>query len=328
MLKKLLLYAVGCMAVLSACNKDEEEVTTPSGKDTVDFFVIEDKPGEFNQLAYRIFQETGMPIFVSDTLGEEVYTHDALGNPVTRLERLDFLYTVFGYKGTSASGTGTLYLVQSVDTPKMVKAAKLLRDKVIPYIPASGEYRPKSYFLVDSINDSFMIYNWLTGANNFPLYKSHYVAQKGVCVRIEDVDELTPEEEDLWCGRIIASKVAKWLLTGDYVDLANWYAITLEVEKGQEVPGYKSYYGTAHPIATKDLEKEYGWFGWQDMVSDTYLLAPDQEMDVIEYVARVYAYRGREDEFRAKYADKEKVIRKFNMMMEYVAKFEEVNEMQ
>ena len=71
MLKKYLLYGIfGCLLVLVGCNKDEEEITSPSYADR-NWFVIPDKPGEFNQLVYKIYAETGVPIFVSDTLGEE-----------------------------------------------------------------------------------------------------------------------------------------------------------------------------------------------------------------------------------------------------------------
>ena len=48
-----------------------------------------------------------------------------------------------------------------------------------------------------------------------------------------------------------------------------------------------------------------------------------QEDDLIEYVARVYAYRGREQEFLDRYADYDKVLRKFQMMQGFVNTFEE-----
>ena len=59
MLKKYLLYGIcGCLLAFTGCNDDEEEVTTPSYADQ-NWFVIPDKPGEFNQLVYNIYQDHG-----------------------------------------------------------------------------------------------------------------------------------------------------------------------------------------------------------------------------------------------------------------------------
>lgn len=79
MLKKYLLYGIcGCLLTLIACNKDEEEVTEPSYADA-DWFCIPDKPGEFNQLAYDIYTETGVALFVNDILGGRVLCKRCLG---------------------------------------------------------------------------------------------------------------------------------------------------------------------------------------------------------------------------------------------------------
>ena len=43
---------------------------------------------------------------------------------------------------------------------------------------------------------------------------------------------------------------------------------------------------------------------------------------MLEYVARVYVYRGREDEFLSDYAPESKVYRKFQVIRELVDEFE------
>ena len=57
------------LVLLSGCNKDDEDLV-PSGQEK-NWFVIEDKPGRFNQLAYDVYEKTGICLFVNDTLGRE-----------------------------------------------------------------------------------------------------------------------------------------------------------------------------------------------------------------------------------------------------------------
>ncbi len=328
MFKKSLLYAIVGLLVFASCNKDEEEVYSPSGKDHK-FFVIEDKPGEFNQLVYRIYTETGMPIFVNDTLGEEAYAYDADGNPITRVERFDFLYQMFG-NNLLEEGKVVTRLVQSADTARMIEAAELIRDKVLPYIPKSGNVRPNSYFLVDSICHDVADVGWTI--TYYPTTLPVYVSLKGVVVQMGDWEK---ENKELWCARIIASKMVPWIL--ENVDLTEWYNITLEpVNPIWKTIEYNAFYAPTEekPI---DLLTDAGMFDWQvvgpeeeqvswgQTVIVQYYGTMTQEQDVREYVARVYAYRGRETEFRAEYAAYEKVIRKFDMMREWVLLFEKIH---
>lgn len=51
-------------------------------------------------------------------------------------------------------------------------------------------------------------------------------------------------------------------------------------------------------------------------------MAQTQEQDVLEYVTRVCNYQGREQEFLDEMAGFDKVIRKFQLMREYVSIFE------
>ncbi|WP_368236977.1 hypothetical protein [Butyricimonas faecihominis] len=320
MLKKYLLYGIfGCLLVLVGCNKDEEEITSPSYADR-NWFVIPDKPGEFNQLVYKIYAETGVPIFVSDTLGEEYYAKDAEGNPILRTEKFNLSYVMFGSTEDDRQGS-THYIVQSSDTPAMLKAAELIRNRVLPHVPKVGEALPKCYFLVDSLNENAnLILPWSQlpcRIENKPLY----VAMKGVVVgQLCDILQMTDEEIDLWCGRVIASKLVSWMLNGNMnMDLVKWYAITNE---GTRDAYYNKAYASTASEYNFDVYKDMGMLGWYVDIPDvraTYT----QEDDLIEYVARVYAYRGCEQEFLDRYADYDKVLRKFQMMQGFVNTFEE-----
>ncbi len=323
MLKKYLLYVLcGSLFGLGGCNKDEEEITTPTYADQ-DWFMIPDKPGEFNQLVYRIYTETGMPIFVNDTLGEEYYAKDAAGNPLLRVESFNLSYMLFGDPGTVTQSTR--YVVQSRDTAVMIKAVKLLRERVLPYVPREGVGHPRCIFLVDSLNDVASLVTWMGTIEPYPKKNLPvYLATKGLVVgQLCDIKKMSEEEIDLWCGRVIAGKLTKWLMEGN-VNLTEWSNITKEAVNGMSVDYFSPYWGMLGQMQYyADLLQVGGMFTHhaKNEISMT-LMTCSREDDVREYVARVYAYRGREQEFHAKYAGYDKVLRKFDMMREYVVAFE------
>ena len=153
-MRRLLYGILGCLLLLEACNKEDEDVK-PSYAD-VNWFQVTDKPGELNQLLYKIYLDTGMPIFVNDTLGEENYATSADGTSMSRLERLNLAYELFGSADTQVSDTiEDPRFVLCKNEAAMIKAAELIRDKVIPRIPKSGDGRAKCYFIVDSLKSRF-----------------------------------------------------------------------------------------------------------------------------------------------------------------------------
>ncbi|WP_065218354.1 MULTISPECIES: hypothetical protein [Butyricimonas] len=327
MLKKSLLYVFcSCLLAFNACNKDEEEISTPSYRDQ-NWFVIPDKPGELNQLVYKIYNETGIPIFVNDTLGEEYYAKDAQGNLLVRVETFNLLYEIFG-EAPSPNFQPTRHAVFSTDTAAMLLAVQMIRDKVIPYLPKEGEYRPKSYLLVDSINDLKTVMDWSTWDDVVLTYTSStYSAQKGVVVGLlGDLKKMIEADDkegiDWWCARIIASKVVKWMLAGN-VDLTEWYDITYE--------NWVSYEEARFAYDVEDYEenvKESAGMLSYCVDNPEVRVLVSEEQDLLDYVALVYIYRGREQEFYANPDyNYDRVHRKFEGIQEFVAAFESLNPM-
>ena len=79
MKNKFIVY--GILSVLSFVGCDKEDDLSWNGERT-NWFEIQDKPGRFNQLAYQVYRESGLPIFVNDTIGTEVRGTDAYGEPM------------------------------------------------------------------------------------------------------------------------------------------------------------------------------------------------------------------------------------------------------
>ena len=329
MLKKYLLYGFCCLLAFSACNKDDEEITTPSHLDK-DWFVIPDKPGELNQLLFKVYTDTRMSIFVNDTLGMEYYAKDAQGNPLMRVETFNIRYSIFGDTPSSKDFVER-YAVNSADTTAMMYAVQTIRDKVIPCLPKTGEGRPKSFLLVDSINDthSFRRYNAELGRYiyvYYPYSMEVLAAQKGVVVgKLNELKKMIEEKDEegvaLWAGRIVAAKVVKWMLGGgvDMTLLKEWYDITTTGLKREK---YEDWWPSGTAGYTRDLRPTGGLFGYKVDLEEIRVF-PSQEQDLLEYVALVYVYRGRDAEFYANPAyDFDKVHLKYQEMKKFVAAFE------
>ncbi|WP_065218132.1 MULTISPECIES: hypothetical protein [Butyricimonas] len=330
MLKKYLLYGMGCLLAFSACNKDDEEITTPSHVDR-DWFVIQDKPGELNQLIYKVYTDTRVPIFVNDTLGEECYATDAQGNPIMRVETFNIRYSIFG-DTLSSKDLQTRYAVNSADTTAMMYAVQTIRDKVIPYLAKAGEGRPKSFYLVDSINDLKPLSRYSSETGGYVQYYYPYSlaihsAQKGVVVgKLGELKRMIEENDDegvaMWAGRVLAAKVVEWILGGGVnKDLlkAEWYNITTT---GLKRETYEDWWPSGTAGYTRDLRPTGGLFGYKVDLEEIRVF-PSQEQDLLEYVALVYVYRNRDTEFYANpYYDFDKVHRKYEGMKKYVEAFE------
>ena len=338
MKKYLLLGVLGCGLALAACNRDEEEAH-PTYADK-NWYQVADKPGELNQLLYKIYVDTGMPIFVNDTLGEENYATDAAGNPVYRVEDLNLSYALFGSVDSQVSDSiRNEYVVLCKDEAAMIKAAELIRDKVIPNLPKNLEARPKCYLIVDSLNITLRC----TAGNIFTGYTTYqknasdhvYVALKGTAAGdLCDILDMTPEEQEIWAGRIVAAEAASWISTNLVNAESEFVTITNE-GKGLFDPAYYSQSNYTVGVGVFDLatyptqynmdtEVVAGMFGFYTEFEDLQIrVMYTMEQDVLEYAARVYAYKGREDEFLSKYDPASKVYRKFKVMQEYVAMYEE-----
>lgn len=69
-----------------ACSK--EEILSPSHAD-LDWYAVQDKPGELNQLLYHIYKDYGCSVFYKDTLGSEFRGIDELGDSIIYYETLN-----------------------------------------------------------------------------------------------------------------------------------------------------------------------------------------------------------------------------------------------
>lgn len=295
------------LCLLVGCNSDDEDVRAV--ENMPDWFRIEDKPGEFNQLVYNIYKDYGVTIFVNDTLGYENMGEDTHGNPVVHIELFNMGYYVYG---TYTDGRMKL----SSDTVAMVIAVKMIKDRVIPYLPGEGVYRPLSFLLADSILLTETI-SYTPVAREIDVYGK---GLRGIVVgRLNAMKEMSQDELNWLGGEILSVKAADWILEYCVDELEAYYKIT-----GEDLYGKTS---TESPFSPAPKPEELGFIKRVDasISGKKYMKNPDRKQDVQDYISAVYAYRGEENRFNELYSAYQKVTNKFKLMQPIVEKYEIAN---
>ena len=201
-MKLYILYGiVACALFFTGCSKDEDN-DVHGTENITDWFEVKDKPGELNQALYRIYKDYGLTIFVNDTLGQEERGVDAYGEPIIYTELFDPGYYVFG------TYTDFDSIRLSVNEEDMLKALEVIEERVIPYLPKSGQYRPHSLLLVQAVYMHANVPKGWFGERPLPFTHSVYFRSlKGVmCGDLSSLQNMDDEELSMWAGRIITSK--------------------------------------------------------------------------------------------------------------------------
>ena len=92
MWKSYLLYSVCVFTLLTSCNEEDIKLNASS---VVDWFAVPDRPGELGHLLHKIYKETGVSIFINDTLGYVEDGVDSNGDPVRFYETVSEKYLIY-----------------------------------------------------------------------------------------------------------------------------------------------------------------------------------------------------------------------------------------
>jgi hypothetical protein len=302
---KNLLYAMFLLSLCVSCSTGDDDDVFAT-EDMIDWYVVQDKPGKVNRLLYDIYKNEGMTIFINDTLYREE-AEDQFGNPIVNLELFDVGYYVF-------STDSKVSVRMAADSVAMIKALNTIREKVLPYLPKSGAYRPRSILLVDSV---LKVFEPSRGKFEWSEVSIYQGSLKGVAIgQVGSVLEMDDLALSMWAGRILGAKSVDWIQENcdEYVDFEN---------KTNEGRTSGSNYGIYINFTSTSVPPIYGFFNWYCRldVAKKYR-TPALEDDLIDYIAAVYAYRGKEGVFKEKYKDYYKMLDKFELAKKMVEKFE------
>ncbi len=287
-----------------SCNQEDNDVKAV--ENIRDWYKVEDKPGEVNHLLYRIYKDYNVTIFINDTLGQEERGVDAYGEPIVHTELFDMGYYVYG---TYTDGRMSL----SADSAAMIVAINMLENRVIPYLPEPGAYRPHSFLLADSVFLTEQI-----GFSNVTYETDIYSRGiRGMVIgKLNAIKEMSEDELKWFGGRILAVKCADWIQEFCMDELLDFYKISGD-----------SNYDKTSMIAPAGCPEELGFIKWLEMEvsSRNWVKTPTKEQDIRDYIAAIYVYRGEKEVFYELYRDYKDMIKKFDLMAGWVEQFENAN---
>ena len=282
------------IGALFACSDDINDDVYATYADR-DWYVVEDKPGELNQLLYRIYTETGLPIFYNDTLGTWEDGVDAYGNPVIRHELLMIGYTVSDYYDDVCR------YALSDDEAGMIAAVEVLREEVFPLL--AQVQLPNCILLVDTLftpqDTNWIVANvvkevrgTVVGINveDTEADNVETLADEGETVKVISVKDMTPEAQKEWALSILNEELASNLATNFPEQLNAFYEITRLAGKtynwdySLSMKWYDGIMGTIY-------NKEAGYYGLIEYVREyqaedesgtlsTYKVWPSETEDV------------------------------------------------
>ena len=340
-MKKYLLYGIlGIVLSCVACNKDEENITAEKENN---WFAIPDRPGELGQLLYSIYSDSGVSIFVNDTLGATYKGKDAYGAPIYDFETVTEKFYIYGNREK-------IRFVLSSDTVAMIRATKAICNWVLPNLPPKlSEQRIKSILLTDSLLWSVYGGDTLSRKDGMTAWVSNISVETLPVGRLADMRKMDERTLKFWAGMILSVKAGAWIMENCPDEMGTWIEIT-EADRTMK----STFFGDGHGWVnwTKDkitgefvddnmkyLQNSFSnykkgflewidtaWEGpypWDENLIYVHYKAPTQIIDVMNYIAAIYAYS--DSEFKEMFAGvegEEKIGKKRELMKQLLEKFE------
>ena len=272
------IYVLFLMSMLFSCSEDIDDDVYVTNADK-NWYVVENKPGELNQLLYKVYTEIGMPIFYNDTLGVWEDGVDAYGKPVIRHELLMIGYTVSDYYDDVCK------YVLSDDEEGMIAAVEVLQKEVFPKL--SQIQLPNCILLVDTLytlqDTNWVVSNVLkevrgtvVGINVTNMEGSgvETLTNEEEGVKVINVKNMTPEAQQEWGLSILNEELAANLAANYSEELNAFYEIS-------RLAG--DSYGWDYSLSMK----------WYDGIMATIYNKPAEYYGLLEYVREYQA----EDEY-------------------------------
>lgn len=281
---KDLIIILGCLFFFIACNKEEDGKLKPTETHR-DWFVAYDDPNDpLKHEIYLTYEAFKVPVFVDDTIGEEVRV-DPYGNSYTHYEVLDVFYKID--QGKYSSDT----CIESRNVTDLRNGVKLIKEYVLPLIPF--RIAPMSYLLVEELYARTS-------------KKSSYFngMQTTVVGNVSYLKDMSPEEWKALGAEIAGVDFAQYVMEEYEKELLPFYKVS------NDVYGFKVYdqllSKRRNPPFLSTPPEEYGML----ILDGTSTLS--QEKDIIQFIKQVLL--GDKKVFMEKYKEWPLVKQKYEMM--------------
>lgn len=301
-----ILLGICAAAALTGCNKEDD--LTPSNMDR-NWLVVEDDPhaNEIDRQRYRIFKETGIPVYFNDTVGSEE-RYSPWGS-YTYYEVLQVYYT----PGVDTPPKKDNYYVLSSSESDMKTALDYLEAEVLPSVPETVAI--PSLLLVDSLYGSFGT-------------KVHKGLNTIVVSGLPNFAEKTDDEKKAWKGATLTGMILSELvnLNTEWLE-ENFYALTYAVNptnapKYMYTGQYEVYvYKALQNLPLEPEEQTFtvcGFLGaninykYDEGYQERMKVIPTKEQDVMMYCEAILSLT--EEEFMEQYGKNETIKAKYYVM--------------
>jgi len=199
------IYIAGIFLVLlaTACRKEEVTVFPDYDKN---WLVVDDNPNDPTiHSNYLFFKETGIPVFVNDTIGTQART-DVFGHNFTHYEKLSLSYSIGGLQAGAPPLVNSFTYCNKADVPA---ALAYLKSEILSVLP-KGVYVP-SILLVGNLNTNGFKYAF-KGLNTV------------VISQIADIPTMNQATKAQYKGAILRAMLTNAMLRPKYADILDKFA--------------------------------------------------------------------------------------------------------
>lgn len=308
---KYFIFLVIALELL-ACSKEDNLLPSDADKN---WYTIENKPGELNQLRYKIYKDYGCPVYYNDTLGCEFRGFDSQGDSIIYWETLKIGYTI--------SGKNTIPYTLSQKEERLIAATRLLDERVMPLFQEKNIIMPRAILLVDSIKQSKRNNkSWYTGRSMTSLLIGMVIENEdNTCSNIET---MTEDETEEWIGRIISAMYTEDILKNDFEKLENEFYKIIEETGFGRVYGRDYAYFPDKPEWYSDPEYFYpceklGFLNYTRIVHEedrSYNTTPTAEQNFEDFMT--VALITEDEKFYQKYEKWDVVKKQYKWMKEFL----------
>ena len=291
--------------IVWSCGDDEGNLS-PSGLEK-NWFALEDSEDPIDHLRYKIYEDTGFPIYYNDTIGSETHYSPGIGE-YTYYEVLQVFYS----PGSVTPGISTArYSLVSPERKNVKEVLEFVRDEIIPSIP-KGTYLP-SILLVDSLT---------TPSGDTAVYKGLTTT---VLAQVHHFHEMDDAAKNLMKGAFLSSAItsklaldeAEWLEENFYslsyavnpanvnriysIDIRNRYMVSQARGTLTEIETHLGTFGMICPFSPASKTGIAGSSLAADPYHPEQWYMPTKEQDLQMYCQAVLAFT--KEEFMERYAE-------------------------
>ena len=284
----MIRYIFGLAAIISLCACSKENWPDNNEKEVNFFAVSENATGEEAELRRNFFDQTGVYLLFSDTLGSRV-VRTLSGETVVDYQVIDFMWKL---------SLGDYYVDSLVFSPyfefaKMKASAKFIQEEILANLPKL--FYPYSVLLIERM----ILYDNYYGSYDDGTEIGIYAGMQSTAIALNDITTVSPAEKETLKNEAMKEIIVNNISLIQDEDLAVFY----------------SYSEDFYKVYTWDLPSPVQLAGFLPSGEISYT----KNSDVLNYVEKIFDLS--EVEFREEYAEYPIIIKKMEEMVKVMREY-------